>query len=100
MIEAVDAIIVRINHGQMSAGDQEHFDQLMREAMQLGIMVFSSPDVQIKMGAKDALCKIAHLNVGLPDTLAYYTPEEFTAGFYKTMAYQPRVIKQNRGSSG
>ena len=52
------------------------------------------------MGAKDALCKIAHLNCGLPDTLAYYTPEEFKAGFYKTMAYQPRVIKQNRGSSG
>jgi len=43
---------------------------------------------------------IADLAIGLPDTLAYYTPEEFKAGFYKTMAYQPRVIKQNRGSSG
>jgi len=52
------------------------------------------------MGAKDALCKINDLSIGLPDTLAYYSPEEFEAGGKKTMAFQPRVIKQNRGSSG
>ena len=52
-----------------------------------------------KMGAKDALCKVATLNIGLEDTLAYYTPEEFAAGFKKTMASQLRVIK-DRGSSG
>ena len=40
------------------------------------------------------------MNIGLEDTLAYYSPEEFVAGFKKTMAFQPRVIKQNRGSSG
>ena len=66
----------------------------------MGIPVWSSPDVQIQMGAKDALCKIAHLNCGLPDTLAYYDNDTFITGFKKTMAYQPRVIKQNRGSSG
>ena len=33
------------------------------------------------MGAKDALCKIANLGIGLPDTLAYYSPDEFAAGF-------------------
>merc|ERR550514_146732 len=52
------------------------------------------------MGAKDALCKIATLNIGLPDTLAYYEPEDFITGFKKTMAFQPRVLKQNRGSAG
>ena len=52
------------------------------------------------MGAKDALTKIAKLNIGLEDTLSYYTEESFIAGFKKTMAFQPRVIKQNRGSSG
>merc|ERR1719413_160967 len=52
------------------------------------------------MGAKDALCKIAKLNIGLEDTLAYYSAEEFAAGFKKTVAFQPRVMKQNRGSSG
>ena len=40
------------------------------------------------------------MNIGLEDTLAYYSPEEFSVGFKKTMAFQPRVIKQNRGSSG
>ena len=30
-----------------------------------------------KMGAKDALCKVATMNIGLEDTLAYYTPEEW-----------------------
>merc|ERR1719223_1887789 len=52
------------------------------------------------MGAKDALCKIADLAIGLPDTLAYYSKEALDKGFKKTMAFQPRVIKQNRGSSG
>jgi len=52
------------------------------------------------MGAKDALTKIADLNIGLPDTLSYYDEEAFKTGFKKCMAFQPRVIKQNRGSSG
>ena len=26
-------------------------------------------------GAKDALCKVATMNIGLEDTLAYYSPE-------------------------
>merc|ERR1711879_905577 len=43
---------------------------------------------------------VAHMACGLEDTLAYYTAEEFTAGFKKTMKFQPRVIKQNRGSAG
>jgi hypothetical protein len=98
--KGVDGIIVRINPGQLPGKDQNNFDTLMRECIRIGIPVWSSPDVQIQMGAKDALCKIANLNCGLPDTLAYYTAEEFKAGFYKTMAYQPRVVKQNRGSSG
>ena len=91
---------MRINPGQLPGAEQDKFDGLMREMISLGKPVWSSPDVQIKMGAKDALCKIANLNCGLPDTLAYYSVEEFTAGFKKTMAYQPRVVKQNRGSSG
>jgi hypothetical protein len=72
----------------------------MRALQKKGKQVWPSPDVMTNMGAKDALCKIANLAIGLPDTLAYYSPEELEAGFKKTMAFQPRVIKQNRGSSG
>merc|ERR1712113_877311 len=95
-------IIVRCNPGQIKAdgGDQGKFDDGMRGMRKLGIQVWPSPDVMEFMGAKDALCKVANLNIGLPDTLAYYTEEEFSLGFRKTMAFQPRVIKQNRGSAG
>merc|ERR1712151_181374 len=40
------------------------------------------------------------LAIGLKDTFAYYTKEELFETFKKTMAFQPRVIKQNRGSAG
>jgi len=99
-----DALIVRINPGQLSQktlpGTQERFDTLMNEFISKGGIVWSSPDVQTKMGAKDALVKIANMGCGLRDTLAYYTAEELITGFKKTCAFQPRVIKQNRGSAG
>jgi len=102
VVKNFDAIIVRCNPGQIKAdgGDQGKFDNGMRAIRKKGIQVWPAPDVMEFMGAKDALCKIATLNIGLEDTLAYYDPSVFAAGFKKTMAFQPRVIKQNRGSSG
>ncbi|KAL3931285.1 MAG: hypothetical protein SGPRY_001187 [Prymnesium sp.] len=103
-VQDYDALIVRINPGQLSQGTlpgtQERFDALMNSLLAKGKLVWSSPDVQTKMGAKDALVKIANLECGLRDTLAYYTQEELITGFKKTCAFQPRVIKQNRGSAG
>jgi len=102
-IEKYDALIVRINPGQLSQGTlpgtQQRFDALMNAFIKKGGIVWSSPDVQTKMGAKDALCKIANMNCGLVDTLAYYSEAELTKGFKTTCAF-PRVIKQNRGSAG
>ncbi|CAE6951171.1 unnamed protein product [Symbiodinium natans] len=102
LCKSFDFIIVRCEPGQIKAdgGDQRKFDDGMRAIRDMGIQVWPSPDVMEKMGARDALCKVADMNIGLADTLAYYTPEEFSAGFKKTMAFQPRVIKQARGSSG
>jgi len=102
LMSKFDAIIVRCNPGQIKAdgGSQEKFDDAMRGIIKTGIQVWPSPDVMEFMGAKDALTKIADLNIGLPDTLSYYDEKTFTEGFKKTMAFQPRVIKQNRGSSG
>ena len=97
-----DALIVRCNPGQIKAdgGSQEKFDEGMRAMLKAGKQVWPSPDVMEFMGAKDALTNIKDLNIGLPDTLSYYDESAFIAGFKKTMAFQPRVIKQNRGSSG
>merc|ERR1719482_1665191 len=97
-----DALIVRCNPGQIKAdgGSQEKFDDGMRAIQKLGIQVWPSPDVMEFMGAKDALTKIATLNIGLEDTLTYYDDAAFIEGFKKTMKFQPRVVKQNRGSAG
>merc|ERR1740139_1723189 len=53
-----------------------------------------------KMGAKDALCQIKHMDFGLEDTFGYYSPEDISKDLRKTVAFQPRVVKQNRGSAG
>ena len=83
LMKKFDAIIVRCNPGQIKqdGGDQQKFDDSMREMRKLGKQVWPSPDVMEKMGAKDALCKVAKLNIGLEDTLAYYDEAEFAAGF-------------------
>merc|ERR1712167_451383 len=57
-------------------------------------------DVMEFMGAKDALTKIRNLNIGMPDTGTFFEPDDFVKGFKTSMKFQPRVIKQNRGSSG
>merc|ERR1711972_1296625 len=97
-----DALIVRCNPGQIKAdgGIQENFDDGIRALQKKGIQAWPSPDVMEFMGAKDALCKIANMYIGLEDTLAYYDNDALITGFKKTMAFQPRVLKQNRGSSG
>merc|ERR1719172_53325 len=72
----------------------------MNNYISQGKLVWSSPKIQTQLGAKDALVKIKDMSCGLPDTLAYYTEDELRSGFKKTCAFQPRVIKQNRGSAG
>merc|ERR1719375_257171 len=64
--DAYDALIVRINPGQLSQGtpdgSQAMFDDLMNEYITQGVLVWSSPKIQTQMGAKDALVKIGNLN--------------------------------------
>ena len=72
-----DALIVRINPGQLSQGTPEGtqamFDDLMNAYISEGKLVWSSPKIQTQMGAKDALVNIGKLNCGLEDTYAYYS---------------------------
>lgn len=103
-VKKYDALIVRINPGQLSTktlpGTQERFDGLMNDLLKQGKLVWSAPEVQHRMGAKDALVAINGLACALPDTFAYSSAEEMEAGFKKTAAFQPRVIKQNLGTGG
>ena len=93
-------IIVRNNPGTLSPHSQKKFDDMLRELADAGLMIMTHPDVMSTLGAKDSLVKIKHLKCGLEDTEVYYNPEELIAGFRKSIAFQPRVIKQNRGSQG
>lgn len=93
-------IIIRINPGTLSTASQKKCDEMLRELGLAGIVILSHPDVATCLGAKDSLVKIKHLKCGIEDTEVYYTPDSFRYGFCKTIAYQPRVIKQNRGSQG
>lgn len=94
-------IIIRINPGQITAngGNQQKFDA---DVMKINakIPVWPTPETMEKMGAKDALCQIKTMDFGLEDTLGYYSPKDIDEGLRKTVAFQPRVVKQNRGSAG
>jgi len=102
VLEQFDGIFCRCNPGQIQAdgGDQNKFDDALRALQAKGIPVWPSPDVMTFMGAKDALTKIKDMSIGLADTGTYFSEDELKAGFMKTMKFQPRVMKQNRGSAG
>merc|ERR1719343_368346 len=92
---------MRINPGQITAngGDQQKFDKAMT-AVAEKIPVWPTPANMELMGAKDALTMVKDMDFGLKDTLGYYSPQELKDGFPKTVAFEKRVVKQNRGSAG
>jgi len=101
IVPKFDGIIIRINPGQITAngGEQQKFDSDMMKVAEK-IPVWPTPETMEKMGAKDALCMVKDMDFGLEDTLGYYCPEDMETGFRETIAFQPRVVKQNRGSAG
>ena len=99
-LDTMHGIIVRVNPAEYAGVTRSRLEALLMAQKQRGAVVMSTPDVQRSMGAKDALCRISKLRCGLEDTLAYYSAEELDAGFRMSMAFQPRVVKQNRGSQG
>lgn len=102
VMEGFDGILIRANPGQIGAagGSQQKFDDAMMKLQDAGMPMWPSPDVMAKMGAKDALCHTKNFAFGLPDTFGYYSPEDMKRDFPKGIAFQPRVVKQNRGSAG
>jgi len=101
VVGGFDGIIIRINPGQITAngGNQQKFDDDMMKLV-AKVPVWPTPETMSKMGAKDALCQIKSMDFGLEDTFGYYSPEDIGKDLRKTVAFQPRVVKQNRGSAG
>eukprot|EP00812_Abedinium_dasypus_P009377 NODE_306_length_1683_cov_480.421990.p1 GENE.NODE_306_length_1683_cov_480.421990~~NODE_306_length_1683_cov_480.421990.p1 ORF type:complete len:459 (-),score=137.47 NODE_306_length_1683_cov_480.421990:293-1579(-) len=99
-VQSFDGVIVRTNPGHLPAAEQDTLDNIMQEVANQGTAVWPSPIVKQAMGAKTSLVKMAHLNVGLGDTYCHYTPKDLFADFRRTLTHHPRVLKQNRGSTG
>ena len=97
-------IIVQLHSGQLShgtpKGTQARLDALLSRCTFDAKLVWSSPKIQTKMGAKDVLFQIDDLNSCLHDTLAYYSEMELIKGFTMTCVFEPRVIKQSCGFEG
>lgn len=54
----------------------------------------------INFGAKSALVKLNKTKLVPSDTYVYYEVKDFKEAFPKTLSYNERVLKQNRGSTG
>jgi hypothetical protein len=102
--EGYDGLIVRIMPGVLdrtaSPGAQAALDALMNQLLAKGKLVWPDPLVRERIGAKESLYAIRGLSCGLADTAVYRTREEFDTGLKTTVAFQPRVIKQNHGAAG
>ncbi|NPA73489.1 MAG: Cj0069 family protein [Epsilonproteobacteria bacterium] len=94
-----DAVIVRINPGNLPNGEAVLFDTL-RRLYDNGVLVMTHPDTMMRFGAKDALAKLAGTPLVPKDTYAYYDYDEFAKTFPKSLSKGTRVLKQNRGSTG
>jgi len=100
-LSKADGVIPRVNPGAYKGVTNSKLNALQNKlAADFGVKLMSSPDVRVKMGAKDALVKIKDLQCGMPDTYAYYDMASFTSTFPTVMSTGPRVLKQNRGSQG
>lgn len=97
--ERADAVVVRINPGNLANGEAKLFDML-RHLNDSGVLILTHPNTMIRFGAKDALSKLADTDLVPDDTYAYYTVEEFEKNFPKSISHGVRVLKQNRGSTG
>ena len=79
---------------------RERLDAMLCDVAVRGPWVSAHPDVILKMGVKEVLCRTKHLGWGT-DTHLYPSMAEFLATFPRRLRkYGPRVIKQNRGNGG
>lgn len=99
VVKTADAYVSRVNPGSLPNGEGIYFDTL-RKLSENGVLGMSHPDAMEGFGAKDALTKLTKTGLVPEDTFAYYTIEDFKKNFPITLSKSPRVLKQNRGSTG
>jgi hypothetical protein len=99
ILEHADAVVVRINPGNLPNGEAKLFDTL-RRLHDSHVLILTHPNTMERFGAKDALSKLADTDLVPDDTYAYYDYDEFKKSFPRSLTHGTRVLKQNRGSTG
>lgn len=97
-IEKADAYISRVNPGNLK--DETGYFQMLRELVRNGVEGLPHPDAMLTYGAKNAVEKLKDTDLVPDDIYVYYDFETFKSDFPKSLINGPRVIKQNRGSTG
>lgn len=95
----VDGVLVWVNPIDRRR-DRSILNAMLRQVAAAGIFVSAHPDVIDAMGTKEILYRTRDMGWG-SDTRLYRTYAEFADQLPRYLAAgQPRVLKQNRGSSG
>jgi hypothetical protein len=96
---AVDGVLVwvdPIHEGKT----RSVLDAMLRDVASRGPWVSAHPDVILKMGVKEVLCRTKYLGWGT-DTHLYRIAADFDDTFpSRLQSAGPRVLKQNRGNGG
>lgn len=94
-----DAVVSRINPGDLPNGETHYFNFLI-ELNHLGIILMPHPKDMVNYGTKDVLCKLTDTELVPNDTYVYYTLAQLQENFPISLSLGERVLKQNRGSDG
>lgn len=94
-----DAYISRVNLGNIPGGEHGYF-RLLDRLSRAGLLGMPTPAEMVSYGTKDVLAKLAGTGLVPGDTTAYYDVESFHRSFPTSLSHGPRVLKQNRGSTG
>ena len=97
-IDKADAYVSRVNPGNLK--DETGYFQMLRELVRNGVEGLPHPDAMLTYGTKNAVEKLKNTGLVPDDVYTYYDFDTFKRQFPKTLAKGPRVIKQNRGSTG
>ncbi|BBM85800.1 Cj0069 family protein [Candidatus Uabimicrobium amorphum] len=98
VVDKAGAYISRVNPGNLA--DETGYFQMLRELVSQNVEALPHPDAMINYGAKNAIEKLKGTDLVPDDVITYYDFEAFKASFPLMLKTGPRVLKQNRGSTG
>ena len=98
VVEKADAYISRVNPGNLE--DETGYFQMLRELVNNGVAGLPHPDAMISYGAKNCIEKLKGTNLVPDDINTFYDFDSLKTIFPENLSNGPRVLKQNRGSTG